>query len=89
MLRRQALTWLRADLAQYAELARLDNAKINETMRQSLGHWQKDPDLAGIRDTDALAKLPGEERTACERLWADVAALLTKAEAPAPTDGKP
>ena len=43
-------------------------------------HWQKDPDLAGIRDQEALAKLPPEERAAYERLWADVAALLKKVE---------
>jgi hypothetical protein len=42
--------------------------------------WQQDNDLAGIRDATALDKLPAEERTACEKLWADVAALLKKAE---------
>ena len=34
------------------------------------------PDLAGIRDPAAVAKLPANEREACEKLWADVAALL-------------
>ena len=29
------------------------------------GDWQKDTDLAGIRDAAALAKLPGEEQKAC------------------------
>jgi hypothetical protein len=53
-----------------------DRAAVGQTMR----HWQKDSDLAGIRDASALAKLPAEERTECERLWADVAALLKKAE---------
>jgi hypothetical protein len=43
-------------------------------------HWQQDGDLAGIRDQAALKALPEEERTACERLWADVAELLQKAE---------
>jgi hypothetical protein len=45
-----------------------------------LRHWQKDSDLAGIRDAAVLDKLLVEERAACERLWADVAALLKKAE---------
>jgi hypothetical protein len=49
-------------------------------VRQRLRHWQQDGDLAGLRDAAALAKLPAEERAACERLWADVAALLKKAE---------
>jgi hypothetical protein len=47
-------------------------------VQQALRHWQEDSDLAGIRDAAALAKLPAEERTACEKLWADVAALLQK-----------
>jgi hypothetical protein len=36
--------------------------------------------LAGIRDKAALVKLPAEEQKAFTRLWADVAALLKKAE---------
>ena len=43
-------------------------------------HWQQDSDLAGVRDAAALEKLPAEERAACEKLWADVAALLKKVE---------
>ena len=43
-------------------------------------HWQKDSDLAGLRDTAALAQLAVEERTACAKVWADVAALLKMAE---------
>jgi hypothetical protein len=39
-------------------------------------------------DAAALAKLSSEERAVCEQLWADVAALLKKAEAAA-TQGKP
>jgi len=46
----------------------------------TLDHWQKDSDLAGIRDAAALAKLPAEEQKAFTQLWADVAALLKKAE---------
>jgi hypothetical protein len=34
----------------------------------------------GTRDEAALAKLSTEEREACVRPWADVAALLKKAE---------
>jgi hypothetical protein len=43
------------------------------------GPWQSDADLAGLRDKDALAKLPIPEQEACRRLWADVAALLQRA----------
>ena len=48
--------------------------------RRVLRHWKQDGDLAGIRDSAALAKLPAEERTACEQLWTDVAALLKRAQ---------
>jgi hypothetical protein len=37
-----------------------------------------DKDLASIRDKDAVAKLPIDEREACRKLWADVAELLQK-----------
>ncbi len=47
-----------------------------------MGQWQHDTDLAGIRDAVALAKLPPDEQKAFTQLWADVAALLQKANAP-------
>jgi hypothetical protein len=43
-----------------------------------LQHRQKDPDLAGIRDRAAVAKLPADEQEACKKLWTDMAALLKK-----------
>ena len=43
--------------------------------------WQEDADLSGLRDPAGLAKLPAEEQEACKKLWADVQALLDKAEA--------
>jgi hypothetical protein len=42
-------------------------------------YWQRDGDLAGLRDRTAVAALPEAERRASERLWADVAALLDRA----------
>jgi hypothetical protein len=49
-------------------------------VQQEMKGWQRDSDFAGLLDAAALARLPAEERAACERLWADVAALLKKAE---------
>lgn len=37
-------------------------------------------DLSGLRDAASLAKLPEAEQTACRALWAEVEALLKKAE---------
>jgi hypothetical protein len=41
--------------------------------------WQADPDLAGLREEAALARLPEAEREACRKLWADVADVLHRA----------
>jgi Flp pilus assembly protein TadD len=74
--RRQALDWLRAELA--LRYRRLDNASP-QARAEAVGrlkHWQADPDLAGLRDEPALAKLPEPERAACRALWSDVARLL-------------
>jgi hypothetical protein len=74
-LRRQALTWLRADLAAWSKAVAAGEVGRGRLARL-LSHWQKDADLAGLRDPEALKALPAEERQACQRLWADVAALL-------------
>jgi tetratricopeptide (TPR) repeat protein len=78
-LRRQALAWLRSDLDAWAKL--LDSA-TSEQRAQILGvlkHWQEDSDLAGVRDKEALEKLPEGEREAWRTLWAEVEALRQKA----------
>ena len=45
---------------------------------KTLGHWKADADLAGVRDADALAKLPEAERAEWQALWDEVDALLAK-----------
>jgi hypothetical protein len=47
--------------------------------RQHLTHWQRDPDLAGVRDKAALARLPEGERAAWRKLWAGVDYLRKRA----------
>jgi hypothetical protein len=47
---------------------------ILKTMR----HWLADPDLAGVREPAALAKLPQAERQPWQKLWDDVAATLVR-----------
>jgi tetratricopeptide (TPR) repeat protein len=78
-LRGQALTWLRADLALWGKHMSSDKPPELQAARQALKHWQKDPDLAGVRDQEALAKLPEAERKEWARLWDEVADLLKKA----------
>jgi tetratricopeptide (TPR) repeat protein len=77
-LRRQALDWLRADLAVWARQAANDKETDRARVRRALGRWQRDPDLSGLRDAPELAKLPSDEQEACRKLWADVEALLKK-----------
>jgi hypothetical protein len=80
-LHRRALTWLRADLDTWTVLEqRLPGARPG--VRQKFQHWQKDPDLAGLREPARIASLPAEERPACLELWADVAALLKRTQGP-------
>src|SRR5262249_8053600 len=79
-LRRQALAWLREALkARTTQLAGAD-PKGRAELVQLLRNWQKDADLAVVRDEQALAKLPQAEREAWQQFWADVAALLKKAD---------
>jgi tetratricopeptide (TPR) repeat protein len=86
-LRQQALGWLRADLALRSRQLQSGQPTDRAEVRQKMKHWQQDSDLAGLRDKDALAKLPAKERAACAKLWADVAALLKKAAVPAKKEG--
>src|SRR5207244_10488207 len=79
--RRQALAWLREDLAAWRRLAD-DPARTHAQARFYLRLWQRTADLAGLRDAAGLARLPAAERDACRRLWADVAVLLARLQAP-------
>jgi hypothetical protein len=38
-------------------------------------HWLQDDDFAGVRSTEALARLPKGERQEWEKLWQEVNAL--------------
>jgi hypothetical protein len=80
LLRQQALDWLRADLAVRTKQLETGKPADRAAVQKALGHWQKDPDLAAIREAAALAELPAAQRAVSQRLWADVATLLKKAE---------
>jgi serine/threonine-protein kinase len=79
--RRQALHWLRADLTWWGKALDKGNAQAKAEVQPQMRHWQTDADLAGVRDKEALAKLPAEERQQWQQLWADVAALLRRSAA--------
>jgi serine/threonine-protein kinase len=80
MLRRQALAWLRADLALWAKVAERDEAPAKQQVRQAMQHWEQDTDLATVRDPQGLDRLPDNERRQWRGLWEDVATLRKKVE---------
>src|SRR5262249_14101027 len=77
-LRNKALAWLRADLAARAKLLGSAPPEARAAIARTLRHWQTDPDLAGLRDPDELARLPKDEQEECRALWADVSGLLAR-----------
>src|SRR5262249_34876531 len=79
-LRLMALAWLRADLALWAKLLENAQPETRAAVEKTLRHWQNDPDLAGVREKDAVAKLPDAEQQAWQQLWADVAKRLAQAQ---------
>ena len=86
--RKQAADWLKADLAAWSKISEGDSAKATQAISQTFQHWKADTDLAGLRDPDALARLPADEQKACRALWAEVDALLAKVQGTNPRSGK-
>ena len=71
--RRQALAWLRADLALMTRS--LGDGKLSE---KSVAPWQTDIALASVRDPAELAKLPDAEREQWQRMWVDISKLVSE-----------
>ena len=68
-LRKQARDWLRLDLAAWAKKVDTGTAADRIQAQKTLAPWRDDPDLAGLRDADALQQLPSAERQDCQALW--------------------
>ena len=79
--RKQAIAWLKADLAAWSKLLANGPPQAKQSIAQTLQHWKADIDLAGLRDAAALAKLSDDEEKAWRALWAEVDALVAKAQA--------
>jgi serine/threonine-protein kinase len=76
--RKQAREWLRADLAMWAAKVDSDSPWERSLPKRMLTNWQADPDLAGVREPQALDDLSADEREDCLALWRDVRALLKR-----------
>jgi hypothetical protein len=79
-LRQEALQWLEADLAARARFLQ-KNPLVAIGIVDDLQHWQKDPDLAEVRDDKELANLAEEERAAWQKFWTQVGTLYKQARA--------
>jgi serine/threonine-protein kinase len=78
-LRKQARNWLRLDLLACAKKMETGTAADRIQAQKTLSLWPDDPALAGLRDSDALGKLPPTERQECSMLWRDLDTLLERA----------
>jgi hypothetical protein len=81
--RRQALHWLRDDLADLTQLLDNGGPKDRRLIRQRLRSWQCEQELAGLRDPTEVAQLPEDEQRACRQLWEEVESLRERMN-PAP-----
>jgi Tfp pilus assembly protein PilF len=77
--RQQAQAWLRKDLELWDWQLKNGQPQASATVQQTLGHWQRDPALAAIRDAAWIVNLPADELRACRKLWDDVDQLLKRA----------
>jgi hypothetical protein len=78
--RAKALDWLRAELAARTRMLKGGSKIVRNKVRHKLAFWRVDHDLAGVRDENALAKLPEAERESWYQFWADVDSLRKQAE---------
>jgi hypothetical protein len=83
-LRGQACEWLKADLAAWSKVCAAGQPQVWSTVRQGIQSWTSDPDLAGVRDPDALARLPEAERADWLKLWAEVRRFISLGDSPVP-----
>lgn len=77
-LRRQALNWLTAEYDAWAARHRVGKRGDRTVVATAMRSWRQNKDLAGVREEQALAKLPLEERRSWQTLWANVATLAAR-----------
>lgn len=78
-LRGQALDWLTADLAARARQFEAQPLQAVQ-FKDGLRYWQRDIDLAPVREPELLSKLPDDERTAWMNFWNALTEHIKKAD---------
>jgi tetratricopeptide (TPR) repeat protein len=81
-LRKQALTWLQAEVAARRGQLKSWWPGAADQARQVLKHALDDPDFNGVRAEHALGMLPEAERADWQKLWQEVEALRQRAARP-------
>ena len=76
--RRQARRWLRADLALWARTLDSGSELDRDLARKMLTHWQVEPDLAGLLESNESDELSADERKDDLALWHDVDVVLKR-----------
>jgi tetratricopeptide (TPR) repeat protein len=74
--RRQARQWLQGALDRLAKCMDSLPAPERGIALERLRWWRQEPDLAAVRDEEALANLPAAEQEQCRQLWRQVNDLL-------------
>jgi hypothetical protein len=75
-LRQQALDWLKADLAAWGKWLKSNQPGEADHARRALAGWRTNPDLAGVRQQEALGGLPEGQRQAWREFWKGLEAVL-------------
>ncbi len=81
--RRQAVEWLRADLAASTAIVDSGTSSQRAGVARRLSRWQVDPALASIREEPALSTLPEAERRSLREFWDGVQAVRSANPVPA------
>jgi hypothetical protein len=66
-----------------------DSPKSAEDVRYALVNRQGSPNLAAMREKEALAKLPEDEARQWQKFWTDVADTLAKVQGKKAPEQKP
>jgi serine/threonine-protein kinase len=77
-LRAQARVWLNTKLAGWAKVLESGPTNDRVTVVSTLQIWTNEPELATVRDPQALQRLPDAERAAWQALWVEVDELLRR-----------
>jgi Flp pilus assembly protein TadD len=87
-LRGQALAWLKAELAAWADAVASGPTQTRFEVFHRLRAWRLDGYLASVREPETLARLPVAERKEWEVFWAEVETVIKRAAATITTTTK-